>query len=148
MRKIICIVLLLCLVLFTGCAQPQSIGIEDYVWQMSSIQSGGKNGAAVAYGPEGSSTLEDAVELDIACEASAGVLTLTNRTNGKTYIGTQSEIQTDPKSVIYEIEIDSKSGYATCARTEFGDGSARPTLIISVEDYAINFFADTGKITE
>ena len=147
MKKMVCI-LFVCLILFAGCSKSRSVRIEDHIWEMNSVQSESEDGAAVAYGPQGSSTLEDAVELDIACEASAGVLTLTNRTNGKTYIGTHSEIQTDPKSVIYEIEIDSKSGYATCAMTEFGDGSARPTLIISVEDYAINFFADTGKITE
>jgi len=148
MRKIICIVGLLCLVLFTGCAQPQSIGIEDYVWQMSSIQSAGKNGAAVAYGPEGSSTLEGAVELDMVCEAAGGVLSLTDKTNGKAYTGTYSKKQANPESVIYEIEITENHGYGTAGLTEYKDGTTRPTLILAVGDHSINFFADTGKITE
>lgn len=147
MKKMVCI-LFVCLILFAGCSKSRSVRIEDHIWEMNSVQSVSEDGAAVAYGPQGSSTLEDAVELDMVCEAQGGVLSLTDKTNGKTYTGTYSETQTDSKSVIYEIKIDSKIGYVSCAMTEYGDGSKRPTLIISVEDYAINFFADTGKIAE
>lgn len=148
MRKIICIIPLLCLALFTGCAQSRSVDIEDYVWQMFSIQSIAENGAAIAYGPEGSSALEDAAELDMVCEASGGVLSLTDKTNEKTYTGIYSEKQASPESVIYEIEIAENKGYGTAALTEYEDGTTRATLILAVGDYSLNFFADTGKITE
>ena len=109
---------------------------------MSSVQSGDTNGQAIAYGARGSSTLNIAKQIELICEAENGDLTLTDKTNNRTYTGTYKLDETDPRSSIYEVVIDGKKGTAVVAMTTYHDGSQDPTFIMNLGDYAINFFAE------
>lgn len=135
------LLLVFLLVLLTGCAS-KAPKINEYSWVMTSVQSMEAGGQAVAYGERGSSTLEGAKQMELLCQAKDGKLTLTDRTNGRTYTGTYQQSQSDPKSTIYEIEVDGTTGMAAVAMTTYQDGSQDPTLILNLGEYAVNFFAE------
>lgn len=135
------LLLALLLVLLTGCAS-KAPKIDEYSWVMTSVQSMEAGGQAVVYGERGSSTLEGAKQIELLCEAKDGKLTLTDRTNDRTYTGTYQQSQRDPKSTIYEVEVDGITGMAAVAMTTYQDGSQDPTLIFNLGDYAVNFFAE------
>lgn len=142
--KKVCVPFLLFLLLLTGCGDTIVPEIDEYTWLMSSVQSGAVQGQAIAYGERGSSTLSYAQKTELICTAENGILTLEDKTNNKTYRGTYKLDYKDPKSTVYDISVDSKQGKAVAAMTTYYDKSQEPTLIIRVDDYAINFFAD-GK---
>ena len=128
------------LVLLTGCSS-KTPKIDEYTWVMTSAQSIEAGGQAVAYGEGGSSTLEGAKQIELVCEAQGGNLTLTDRTNDRTYTGTYQQSQRDSKSTIYEVNVDGTSGVAVAAMTTYQDGTQDPTLIFNLGDYTVNFFA-------
>lgn len=134
------LLLALLLVLLTGCSS-KTPKIDEYTWVMTSVQSMEAGGQAVAYGEKGSSTLEGAKQIELVCEAQDGNLTLTDRTNDRTYTGTYQESQRDSKSTIYEVSVDGTSGVAVVAMTTYQDGTQDPTLIFNLGDYTVNFFA-------
>lgn len=118
------------LVLLTGCSS-KTPKIDEYTWVMTSVQSIEAGGQAVAYGEGGSSTLEGAKQIELVCEAQGGNLTLTDRTNDRTYTGTYQQSQRDSKSTIYEVNVDGTSGVAVAAMTTYQDGTQDPTLIFN-----------------
>ena len=128
------------LVLLTGCSS-KTPKIDEYTWVMTSVQSIEAGGQAVAYGEGGSSTLEGAKQIELVCEAQGGNLTLTDRTNDRTYTGTYQQSQRDSKSTIYEVNVDGTSGVEVAAMTTYQDGTQDPTLIFNLGDYTVNFFA-------
>ena len=128
------------LVLLTGCSS-KTPKIDEYTWVMTSVQSIEAGGQAVAYGEGGSSTLEGAEQIELVCEAQGGNLTLTDRTNDRTYTGTYQQSQRDSKSTIYEVNVDGTSGVAVATMTTYQDGTQDPTLIFNLGDYTVNFFA-------
>ena len=130
----------LLLVLLAGCSSKMP-KIDEYTWVMTSVQSMEAGGQAVAYGEKGSSTLEGAKQIELVCEAQGGNLTLTDRTNDRTYTGTYQQSQRDSKSTIYEVNVDGTSGVAVSAMTTYQDGTQDPTLIFNLGDYTVNFFA-------
>lgn len=134
------LLLALLLVLLTGCSS-KAPKIDEYTWVMTSVQSMEAGGQAVAYGEKGSSTLEGAKQIELVCEAQGGNLTLTDRTNDRTYTGTYQQSQRDSKSTIYEVSVDGTSGVAVAAMTTYQDGTQDPTLIFNLGDYTVNFFA-------
>ena len=134
------LLLALLLVLLTGCSS-KTPKIDEYTWVMTSVQSMEAGGQAVAYGEKGSSTLEGAKQSELVCEAQGGNLTLTDRTNDRTYTGTYQESQRDSKSTIYEVDVDGTNGVAVVAMTTYQDGTQDPTLIFNLGDYTVNFFA-------
>lgn len=134
------LLLALLLVLLTGCSS-KTPKIDEYTWVMTSVQSMEAGGQAVAYGEGGSSTLEGAKQIELVCEAQGGNLTLTDRTNDRTYIGTYQQSQRDSKSTIYEVSVDGTSGVAVAAMTTYQDGTQDSTLIFNLGDYTVNFFA-------
>lgn len=134
------LLLALLLVLLTACSS-KAPKIDEYTWVMTSVQSIEAGGQAVAYGEKGSSTLEGAKQIELVCEAQGGNLTLTDRTNDRTYTGTYQQSQRDSKSTIYEVSVDGTSGVAVSAMTTYQDGTQDPTLIFNLGDYTVNFFA-------
>ena len=134
------LLLALLLVLLTGCSS-KTPKIDEYTWVMTSVQSMEAGGQAVAYGEGGSSSLEGAKQIELVCEAQGGNLTLTERTNDRTYIGTYQQSQRDSKSTIYEVDVDGTSGVAVAAMTTYQDGTQDSTLIFNLGDYTVNFFA-------
>lgn len=134
--------LLVLLLILTGCGSSKVPQIEDYTWVMTSVQSVKAGGQAVAYGERGSSTLETAKQIVLLCRAEEGSLTLIDQTNRKTYTGTYQRSKNSPQGTIYEVTIEGQEGYAAAAMTTYQDGSQDPTLIFNLGDYAVNFFAE------
>lgn len=134
--------LLVLLLILTGCGSSKVPQIEDYTWVMTSVQSVEAGGQAVAYGERGSSTLETAKQIVLLCRAKEGSLTLIDQTNRKTYTGTYQRSKDSPQGTIYEVTIEGQEGYAAAAMTTYQDGSQDPTLIFNLGDYAVNFFAE------
>ena len=125
-----------------GCHSSSGPEIESGDWKMTTVQSMAEQGQAVAYGPQGSGTLSGAVEVELDCQAENGVLTLTDHTHGTTYTGTYRAMDVSQKSVIYQITLGDVEGTAVVSVTQYADQTQRDTLILSVEDYALNFFAE------
>lgn len=134
------LLLALLLVLLAGCSS-KAPKIDEYTWVMTSVQSMETGGQAVAYGEGGGSTLWEAKQIELVCEAQDGNLTLTDRTNDRTYTGTYQQSQRDSKSTIYEVDVDGTSGVAVAAMTTYLDGTQDPTLIFNLGEYTVNFFA-------
>ena len=82
-----------------------------------------------------------AAVLEMDCTAKDGTITLTDRTNGKTYTGTYALEAADPESKTYFVALEGEEGLAVCGNTTFYDGSAAPTFIIRFDDYVLNFTA-------
>ena len=143
--KRLSVLLCLLLLLLTGCGSKDSTvpKIEDYSWQMTTAQSMEAEGQAVAYGPGNESTLETAVEILLSCTAADGTITLTDVTNGQTYSGTYKLVETDQQTSTYEVTVGETEGMAVVSMTTYHDDSQVPTFIISLGDYALNFFPTT-----
>lgn len=133
--------------LLTGCAtdadsNANTPAIDQYSWQMTSAQSEDAEGQAIAYGPGGTSTLDTAVEIILTCSAENGKFLFTDETNETTYTGVYELTDTSQESLIYEVAVGETEGMAVVAMTTYHDDSQMPTLIISLGDYSLNFFAD------
>lgn len=143
--KRLSVLLCLLLLLLTGCGSKDSTvpKIEDYSWQMTTVQSMEAEGQAVAYGPGNESALETAVEILLSCTAADGTITLTDETNGQTYSGTYKLTESDQQTSTYEVTVGETEGMAVVSMTTYHDDSQTPTFIISLGDYALNFFPRT-----
>lgn len=133
--------------LMTGCStdadsNANSPTIDQYSWHMTSVQSKEAEGQAIVYGPGGNSTLDTAAEIILTCSAENGEFLLTDETNEKTYSGAYTLTDTSQDSLIYEVTVGETDGMAVVAMTTYHDDSQMPTLIISLGDYSLNFFAD------
>ncbi len=134
------LLLLLLLAALTGCAGAGVPAVEDCGWTLSSVQ-GGENGQVVACEPDRQTENPSAAVLEMDCTAKDGTITLTDRTNGKTYTGTYALEAADPESKTYFVALEGEEGLAVCGNTTFYDGSAAPTFIIRFDDYVLNFTA-------
>ena len=143
--KRLSVLLCLLLLLLAGCGSKESAvsKIEDYSWQMTTVQSMEAEGQAIAYGPGNDSTLDTAVEILLTCAATDGTITLTDETNGQTYSGTYKLTETEQQTSTYEVTIGETDGMALVSMTTYHDDSQAPTFIISLGDYALNFFPTT-----
>lgn len=146
--KRLSVLLCLLLLLLAGCGSNGSMDgivpkIEDYSWQMTTVQSMEAEGQAVAYGPGNDSTLETAVEILLSCTAADGTITITDETNRQTYSGTYKLTETDQQTSTYEVTVGETEGMAVVSMTTYHDDSQTPTFIISLGDYALNFFPTT-----
>lgn len=143
MRRISSICMLLTLLLMVGCGKTNANvpSIEEYTWTMFSVQSA-EDGQVIAYGERGDSTLDTAKKIELTCVVSDGSLTITDKTNGKSYSGTYRLKDTSSQAVIYDVVIDEKEGIAVVSMTTYNDDSGEPTFIIRLDDYAVNFYAE------
>ena len=123
--------ILLCLLLLTGCGSDAVPAIEEEAWQMTTVQS-------CAPGEPGAP--DTAERLTLVCTASDGVLTLTDGTNDRQYAGSYRLEQSDAGSAVYTVTVGQTEGMAVTALTRYADGSSRPTLILTLDGYALHFF--------
>ena len=83
---------------------------------------------------------DTAERLTLVCTASDGVLTLTDGTNDRQYAGSYRLEQSDAGSAVYTVTVGQTEGMAVTALTRYADGSSRPTLILTLDGYALHFF--------
>ena len=81
---------------------------------------------------------EDAEEISLELEAEKGNMTISDLSNDKKYSGTYNLVKTTPSGEIYEINVGNEEGMATCSVTN-ESGTEIPTLIITFDEYSINF---------
>ncbi len=68
------------------------------------------------------------------------MLTLTDGTNDRQYAGSYRLEQSDAGSAVYTVTVDRPRGWPSTALTRYADGSSRPTLILTLDGYALHFF--------
>ena len=146
--KRLSVLLCLLLLLLAGCGSNESKDsavpkIEDYFWQMTTVQSMEAEGQAIAYGPGNDSNLDTAVEITLTCTATDGTITLIDETHGQTYSGTYKLTESDQQTSTYEVTVGETEGMAVVSMTTYHDNSQTPTFIISLGDHALNFFPAT-----
>ena len=107
---------------------------------MTTVQSTVAEGQVIAYGPGGNSTLNTAFEVELLCTMADSKITLTDKTNSQTYNGRYNLKSSDVKSEIYDVTIGETTGMAVCSVTTYSGDTEIDTLIISLGDYALNFF--------
>lgn len=143
MKKLMIVFCLLAFVL-TGCGRGESetsdaLNIEDYSWQMTTIQSTETDGQAIAHAPGAVGVPDTSVEVILKCTATNGELNLTDETNGNTYTGSYKLTDTNQETRIYEVTVGDSEGMAVVSMTVYHDDSHMPAFIISLGDYALNF---------
>ena len=143
MKRMI-LLIFMTLFFFAGCNSRETHQIDDYIWEMISIQSIDEGGEIVAHGSTATDVLETDVQKELICRAKNGILTLTDKTADKTYTGAYRLETTTPDSVIYMVTIENSDGTAVAAHTTYADGSREPTLIIITDGYVLNFFAGSA----
>lgn len=127
----------------SSCAS-ETISIEDYKWQMRTVMRGNienaqnENALIVAVG-EPDELYPEAKIVDLSLIATDGKITITDKTNNKTYTGTYKAQKKTPKGTDYEITINEQDGYATVVPTEYYGGSEVPTLPINLGEYSLYF---------
>ena len=124
-----------------GCSNNAVSEIEVNSWKMTTVQSVENDGQVIAYGSDDNSTLDSATKIDLECKAENGNLTLSDLTNNKTYTGTYLLKSSSSESTIYEVHIGDAEGLAVVSFTKYNDDTQKPTLILSMENFAVNFFA-------
>ena len=133
----------------TGCSSASDMSIDNFKWELNTVQSTDDNGAVIAYNPNNglmeATAYPEAKPVDMYLTAGDGRFVLTNGADGETYEGTYKMISDKDKSAIYEITLGENIGYASVAMTSYHNGSQVPTLNISINDYALNFQAPYGE---
>ena len=61
-------------------------------------------------------------------------------TNDRQYAGSYRLEQSDAGSAVYTVTVGQTEGMAVTALTRYADGSSRPTLILTLDGYALHFF--------
>ena len=143
MRKILSLILLvLILVLsFSSCSFGK-VKIDDYTWTLRTAMYIQEEELVVCASEAPSSTHPQASIVEVVLTASDGKITITDSTNQKSYEGTYKVTNKTPAGTDYEVVIDGKSGYATCAMTTYANGNEEPTLPINLDGYSLYFYAE------
>lgn len=144
MKKLMFVLSLLMLPLMLSSCGAETVTIDDYEWKMRTVMSNNTETATdadafVSVVGEPDELYPDAKVVDLTLAAKDGKITVTDKTNGKTYSGTYKVTQKTPEGTDYEITIDGVNGYATVAPTEYYDGTDIPTLPINLGEYSLYF---------
>ena len=102
------------------------------------------NGDILVYGVGEDDLPDDATVLALTCLAQDGILTITDQTNNESYTGTYKLDESNAASNIYSIVLDNHEGMAVVSLTTYQNGAETDTLIIRLQDYTLNFFADNA----
>ena len=122
-----------------GAEKPK---IEDYEWKMRTIAHIEDHQIVYDAASKESNTYPEAKIIEMTLIAKDGKITLADVTNNKTYEGTYTVSDRNPKGTDYTITIDGKSGYAGVAMTTYADGTEEPTLPITIDGYSLYFYAN------
>lgn len=147
MKKILSMFLTTIMIFTLSACGGDVVAIEDYEWKMRTVASNDIEAAQapdeliIAVG-EADALYPEAEIVDLTLNAKDGAITITDRTNNKTYSGTYEVQQKTPKGTDYEIIINGVSGYATVSPTEYYDGSEIPTLPININGYSLYFIPE------
>ena len=145
MRKIASIFLsLLLLWVCFGCHDKNPLPIENYKWEMTTIQSSEFNENPIVYNPTVAmdfnyNRVQGCKPMAMTCHASDGKIVIFDKTDNTIYNGTYTLTEKKSNSTIYEISFAQKTGTAVTSMKTYSDGTKTPTLIISLGLYTLNF---------
>ena len=147
MKKILSMFLTTIMIFTLSACGGDVVAIEDYEWKMRTVAS---NDIEAAQAPDelivavgkADALYPEAEIVDLTLNAKDGAITITDRTNNKTYSGTYEVMQKTPKGTDYEIIIDGVTGYATVSPTEYYDETEIPTLPININGYSLYFIPE------
>ena len=139
MKKFLVICGVLCLLL-TGCGPKAEYNMEEYIWQMTTVQSLDANGQIIACGPGEKELYGTATELDLICTVEDESLNLKDRYSGQSWEGICRPMESTSESVIYQTSINGWEGMSIVSSTTYDNGTEKPTLILNIGDYILTFF--------
>lgn len=122
-----------------GCTQKEIVSIDAYQWNITTIQN--KNGEVIGGYYEYLDDNSD-MEIRLSCYAEEGTFTIEDYTNIDYYEGNYQIEEENSKSIIYNITIDDNSGTAVTSITEDNNGNKIPTMVMTVDNYTLNFQAE------
>lgn len=125
----------------SACDGGSSASIEPTILVMSSIQRA-DDGAVIYCSANEKNHYVGADARDITCHISGSSIEILNNETSEKWSGTYRLLDSDDTSSIYEATIEDAVCQMVKGVTEYEDGTeARDTLILSCEDYVLNFFA-------
>ena len=144
MKKIsLLLALILSLSLFS-CGTPRAPEVTDNEWQLGSVTTNLNGYTELLYVSDGYVAFfgegNDVPRIDCTLVAQRGALTITDKTNGKTYTGTYGdEEEFSPDATAYRIAINGTRGRALTQRLADKDGNDVYTMSFSIGDYELFF---------
>lgn len=117
------------LILLSGCGQKQELDMEHHAWQATSILLTKEDGTVS----------EIDRDLDLACTAHGGMLTLENRSLGESWEGTYTLLENKSGTAIYTLSLAGEEGHAIVSETTYQDRDAVPTLVLNLEQVVLYF---------
>lgn len=124
---------------FVGCSAGEKVKITDHEWQLSTAQN--ENGDVIVRSQDYSEVYTDAELKNVILTADENGFTINDLDTGESYSGEYKVENTGGEGVIYEITINGKTGYASCAPTTYKDGAKSDTLTMSIGGYSLTFYA-------
>ncbi len=116
--------------------------IEGHTWVLTTAQQADAPYLVVAHkqgvdlSTDGNDIFSFSKEIDLICTAKGGKLTITDKTNGKTYEGTYKATSLlDFAFKSYDVVIDGKAGVSNIS------SSSNRNLVVSIDGYLLSFEA-------
>ena len=124
----------------SACGRENSVSIEPTIWVMSTIQRA--NDGAIVYCSSNEENHYAGAEVrDFTCNINGSSIEILNNETSEKWSGTYRLLDSDDTSSVYEATIGDTVCQMVKSMTEYEDGTeARDTLILSFEDYVLNFF--------
>lgn len=107
-------------------------------WNMNYIQ--GKGGEIIYCSNENKDNYLNATTKDIVCTLEESSIIITDKDTGEEWIGKCEIVDKDSESTLYKIIFDNnETGYLVKSFTKYADNTQHGTLIISNNQYLLNF---------
>lgn len=117
------VILVLCaLLLLCSCSRENKVSIEDFSWKLESAFD--KNGVSLSFD-------------EVILTAKNGEFTISEKE--RVYEGKYYNAKKDPRSIIYEIEIENVKGLASTSYTYYKNEENKPTLVMKTDEYSMIF---------
>lgn len=124
---------------FVGCGAGEKVKITERDWQLATAQN--ENGEVIVRSQEYSEVYTEAEIKNVILTADENGFIIKDLDTGETYLGEYKVQNTQGEGVIYEISINGKTGYASCAPAAYYDGAKSDMLTMSIGGYSLTFHA-------
>ncbi len=141
MKRIIYLVMMICMIGITGCSLDMK-EIEDYPWKLNIIQTT-EQGKVIYYSEantiDGKETWPEARIMELVVNAKEDKIIITDTLNDIDYEGTYYKADNTGTAICYRLEFGGKDCIAEVSYTNEINGKKYPTLVISNSEYILYF---------